>query len=118
MGGGRPADLVLRGGHAYLVYAARSWAEAVAVAGGRITAVGTDAEVSALTGPHLATALAAFTIGSAYVNHAEFESGSVEAGKRADLVVLDRNVFGHPVGEIALAQVDLTIVDGAVVYAR
>src|SRR5215470_13277134 len=66
----------------------------------------------------LAAALAAFTIGSAYVNHAELESGSIEAGKRADLVVLDRNVFSHPAGEIALAQVDLTIVDGAVVYAR
>src|SRR5262249_35960039 len=47
---GNPADLVLAGGHAYLVDAARSWAEAVAVADGRIVAVGTDAEVSALIG--------------------------------------------------------------------
>src|SRR5215831_6087948 len=52
MGGGQPVDLVLRGGHAYLVDAARSWAQAVAVAGGRIAGVGTDAEVSALAGPH------------------------------------------------------------------
>ena len=51
MGGRNPADLVLRGGHAYLVDAARSWAQAVAVAGGRIVAAGTDAEVSALIGP-------------------------------------------------------------------
>src|SRR5215469_15458545 len=51
MGGGQPADLVLTGGHAYLVDAARSWAQAVAVAGGQIVAVGTDAEVSALIGP-------------------------------------------------------------------
>src|SRR5215813_3556616 len=50
MGSGNPADLVLRGGRAYLVDAARSWAEAVAVAGGRIVAVGTDAEVSGLIG--------------------------------------------------------------------
>src|SRR5262249_8682367 len=49
---GNPADLVLTGGHAYLVDAARSWAEAVAVADGRIVAVGTDAEVSALVGRH------------------------------------------------------------------
>jgi predicted amidohydrolase YtcJ len=49
--GGKPADLVFRGGHAYLVDAARSWAGAVAVADGRIAAVGTDAEVSALIGP-------------------------------------------------------------------
>ena len=66
----------------------------------------------------LATALAAFTTGSAYVNHAERETGSIEAGKRADLVVLDRNLFAHPASEIALAQVDLTIASGAVVHAR
>jgi predicted amidohydrolase YtcJ len=66
----------------------------------------------------LATALAAFTIGSAYVNHREQETGSIEAGKLADLVVLDRNLFGEPTREIALAQVDLTIIDGAVVHAR
>lgn len=66
----------------------------------------------------LATALAAFTIGSAYVNHREHETGSIEAGKLADLVVLDRNLFAGPADEIALAQVDLTIVDGAVVYTR
>jgi predicted amidohydrolase YtcJ len=66
----------------------------------------------------LATALAAFTIGSAYVNHREHETGSIEAGKLADLVVLDRNLFAQPAGEIALAQVDLTIVGGAVVHTR
>ena len=38
MGGGNPADLVLMGGHAYLVDAARSWAGAVAVSDGRIAA--------------------------------------------------------------------------------
>lgn len=50
--GGNPADLVLMGGHAYLVDAARSWAGAVAVADGRIAAVGSDPEVSAHIGPH------------------------------------------------------------------
>jgi len=66
----------------------------------------------------LPTAIAAFTIGSAYVNHDEHEAGSVEPGKRADLVVLDRDLFAQPAAEIALAQVDLTLVDGAVTYAR
>src|SRR5262245_18828860 len=51
MGSGNPADLVLTRGHAYLVDAARSWAPAVAGAGGRSVAVGTDTEVSALIGP-------------------------------------------------------------------
>jgi predicted amidohydrolase YtcJ len=66
----------------------------------------------------LPTAIAAFTIGSAYVNHAEHEAGSIEVGKRADLVVLDRNLFAHPPGEIALARAELTLVDGEVVYER
>ena len=66
----------------------------------------------------LPTAIAAFTIGSAYVNNDEHDAGSVEPGKRADLVVLDRNLFAHPTTEIGLAQVDLTLVDGAVVHAR
>ena len=64
----------------------------------------------------LPAAIAAFTIGSAYVNHDEREAGSVEPGKRADLVVLDRNLFAQPTTEIGLAQVDLTLVDGAVVH--
>lgn len=66
----------------------------------------------------LPAALAAFTIGSAYVNHLDGEAGSAEAGKRADLVVLDRNLFGHPAAEIAQARADLTIVDGVIVHAR
>lgn len=63
-------------------------------------------------------AIAAATIGSAYVNHADDLTGSIEAGKAADLVVLDRNLFAHPVEEIALASVDLTIAAGQVVHER
>jgi len=66
----------------------------------------------------LPAAIAAFTAGSAYVNHDERDAGSVEPGKRADLVVLDRNLFAQPAAEIALAQVDLTLAGGTVVYAR
>jgi predicted amidohydrolase YtcJ len=66
----------------------------------------------------LPAAIAAFTIGSAYVNHDERDAGSIEAGKRADLVVLDRNLFTQPAAEIAHAEVDLTLVDGTVVHAR
>jgi len=63
-------------------------------------------------------ALAAFTIGSAYVNHADQVSGSIEPGKSADFVVLDRNLFTHPVEEIALANVDMTVACGQVVHER
>jgi len=81
---------------------------------------GPDTDDPFLPGERIAlpAAIAAFTMGSAYVNHDEREAGSVEPGKRADLVVLDRNLFTQPAGEIALAQVDLTLVDGTVVYAR
>jgi predicted amidohydrolase YtcJ len=81
---------------------------------------GPDTDTPFLPGERigLPAAIAAFTIGSAYVNHDEREAGSVEVGKRGDLVVLDRNLFEQPESEIALAEVDLTLVDGAVVHAR
>jgi predicted amidohydrolase YtcJ len=65
----------------------------------------------------LPTALAAATAGSARVNHFD-DSGSIQAGYRADLTVLDRNLFDHPVAEIGDAHVDLTMAGGRIVYAR
>jgi len=65
----------------------------------------------------LQTALAAFTMGSAYVNHLEAETGSVEVGKAADLAVIDRDLFALPLEEIASARVEQTFIDGRRVYA-
>ena len=53
----------------------------------------------------LPTALDAFTIGAAYVNHLDGETGSLETGKAADLVVLDRDVFDRGAGPIGDARV-------------
>jgi len=64
----------------------------------------------------LATAIAAFTIGSAYVNHLDDVTGSIEPGKYADLVVLDRNLFEHPTAEIHRARAVLTLVEGRAVH--
>ncbi|HET6713176.1 MAG TPA: amidohydrolase [Actinomycetota bacterium] len=64
----------------------------------------------------LATALAAFTMGSAYVNHLDDTTGSIEVGKFADLTVIDRNPFEHPVEEIADATVEQTFVEGERVF--
>ena len=43
-------------------------------------------------------ALAAFTRGSAWVNHLETVLGTVEVGKTADLAVLDRDLFDRGAG--------------------
>jgi len=64
----------------------------------------------------LAEALAAYTIGSAYVNHLDDETGSIERGKLADLVVLDRDPFAHPAGDIGSTGVLATYVQGEPVY--
>jgi predicted amidohydrolase YtcJ len=42
--------------------------------------------------------------------------GSIEVGKRADLIVVDRNLFEVPAEEINQARVELTLFDGEIVY--
>ena len=64
----------------------------------------------------LATAIHAFTMGSAYVNHLDDVTGSIEVGKEADLVVVDRNLFDLSLDELADAKVQLTMVAGAAVF--
>ena len=65
----------------------------------------------------LPTAMAAFTMGSAYANHREHDTGSIEVGKRADVAIFDRNVFELPVEEIADTHCVATYVDGERVFA-
>ena len=64
----------------------------------------------------LDTMIAAYTINGAYQMKLEQEQGSIEVGKRADLVVLDRNLFDIPASEISDAQIVMTIFDGQTVY--
>ncbi len=66
----------------------------------------------------LEQAIAAYTLGSAYALFLEKDCGSVEAGKRADLVVLEKNLFKIPALEIHTVPVDYTIAGGQVVYER
>jgi predicted amidohydrolase YtcJ len=65
----------------------------------------------------LAEVLAAYTINPAWASRSDAETGSIVVGKRADLVVLDRNLFETPVGEIHKARVLLTLLDGESVYS-
>lgn len=62
-------------------------------------------------------ALAAFTIGSAHVNHLDAETGSLEVGKLADLTLLDRNLRAPDAGQIGEAKVQGTWVEGLEVFA-
>jgi predicted amidohydrolase YtcJ len=63
----------------------------------------------------LATAIAAFTKGSTYVNHDD-EAGSIEEGKRADLAIIDRNLFARDAGPVGEATVEMTIAAGQIVH--
>ena len=64
----------------------------------------------------LAEALKAYTAGPAYGSFRERELGTLEAGKLADIIVLERNLFEIPVEEIPDIKVQLTIVDGNIVF--
>jgi predicted amidohydrolase YtcJ len=64
----------------------------------------------------LPSAIAAFTIGSAYVNSLERQAGSIEVGKWADLIVLDRNLFEIEPSEISETRVLLTLLEGEPVH--
>lgn len=64
----------------------------------------------------LDTMLAAFTREAAWLMHHDQLVGTVAVGKRADLVVLDRNLFRIPAAEISDARVVMTFLDGQAVY--
>lgn len=64
----------------------------------------------------LAQALKANTAGGAAAYNRENEIGTIEAGKFADVIVLDRPLFGQPDQAVKDAKVVLTIMDGNVIY--
>ncbi len=57
-----------------------------------------------------------YTRGAAWYLNREDEMGSIEEGKFADLVVLDRDYFTVPDVQIRQIRSVLTIVDGRVVH--
>ncbi|MDF2179801.1 amidohydrolase [Aliiglaciecola sp. CAU 1673] len=66
----------------------------------------------------LEQAIAAYTINGAYNLRQEDRVGSIKAGKLADLIVLDRNLFKIPPNTIDQTKVILTLVDGEEVFRR
>ncbi|MBO6574930.1 MAG: amidohydrolase [Rhodothermales bacterium] len=68
--------------------------------------------------PSVHDAVMAYTLNAAYALGQEDLTGSVEVGKAADFVVVDRNIFEIPIDQISRTRVDLTVFDGTVVYRR
>jgi predicted amidohydrolase YtcJ len=66
----------------------------------------------------LPEAIAAFTINAAYTNRLEKQTGSIETGKLADLVVLDRNLFEIPASELSDTKALVTLFEGKAVHGQ
>jgi predicted amidohydrolase YtcJ len=63
-------------------------------------------------------AVRAYTAGGAYAEFAEAVKGTIEPGKMADLVLLDRNIFIIPPADIGGTKVLMTVFDGRIVYRK
>lgn len=63
-------------------------------------------------------ALTLYTRNGAYVGFEEHEKGSLEPGKLADFIVVDRNVLSVPSDELKDVQVLKTYVGGSLVYEK
>lgn len=91
--------------------------EAIQVA---VTRRGPDADSGAAWIPGevatLDAMIRAYTINGAYARFADSTTGSIQVGKLADLVLLDRDLFAIPAHQIAQTRVKVTILGGRVVY--
>jgi predicted amidohydrolase YtcJ len=66
----------------------------------------------------LETAIKAYTLSGAYVMRQEDKVGSLEAGKLADFVVLDKDIFSISTTQINQTKVILTIFNGKEIYKK
>jgi predicted amidohydrolase YtcJ len=64
----------------------------------------------------VAQAVEGYTIDAAYAGHLEKSEGSLETGKVADVIIVDRNIFEVDPHTIDQTKVVLTIVGGQIVY--
>ena len=67
---------------------------------------------------NLAQAIENYTLNSAYVNFLDVDTGSIEIGKLADIIVLDRNLFDVPASEINQVRVIATLFRGELVFGN
>ena len=66
----------------------------------------------------VADAIGAFTSGVGWVNHDEETAGSLRPGLRADVTVLDRDLFAIPARDIGSTSVVMTVAGGQVVFGE
>jgi predicted amidohydrolase YtcJ len=62
-------------------------------------------------------ALEIFTLGGAFAYRLETVTGSIEIGKSADLILLDRNLFEIPIESVSETRVMQTYFEGELVYS-
>jgi predicted amidohydrolase YtcJ len=63
-------------------------------------------------------AIRLYTINNAFLTFEEERKGSLEPGKFADFIVLDRDILSCPVEEVKDIKVEATYLGGARIYAR
>jgi predicted amidohydrolase YtcJ len=66
--------------------------------------------------PDLLAVIRMHTINAAWEMHQEQARGSIEAGKDADLIVIDQNLFKIPPAQISETRVLMTLLGGKAVY--
>lgn len=66
--------------------------------------------------PSLEQMIYSYTYAGAYQLHMEDKIGSIEVGKLADLIILDRNLFDIPLDKLVGVKVMLKMLNGKVVY--
>jgi predicted amidohydrolase YtcJ len=80
------------------------------------TASETGGALYAEQGITLNQSLLHHTAGSAHQLFQDDTTGTIAVGRQADLVVLDRDLFGVPIAEVSGATVNFTLIDGQVVH--
>ena len=63
-------------------------------------------------------AIQLYTINNAFLTFEEKEKGSLEPGKLADFIVLDRDILTCPVDDIRSTTVEQTWIGGRLVYSK
>jgi predicted amidohydrolase YtcJ len=81
-------------------------------------AVADSVERESALGVARAQALRMYTLNSAWLVRDDDKRGSIEAGKLANLAVLDADLMRVPVDQIGKIRSVLTIMDGRIVHAE